>query len=131
MAQILIVEDDERNLELLEWAMEDMGHQWLHAGDADAAVRLASEGTFDLVLMDITIPAFPNEPHNSEPHGLDASHQIRRRQPGIPIVAITAHGMQHMKQRVLDAGCNDILEKPFDDDDLRRKLQRWLVPQAQ
>ncbi|MGI9473162.1 MAG: response regulator [Rubripirellula sp.] len=126
MAKILIVEDDAKNLELLGWDMEDLGHAWQHAGNASDAERLSTEDEFDLVLMDITIPAMPGEPHNSQPHGLSASTEIRRRHPSLPIVAITAHGMQHMRQQVMKAGCNEILEKPFAFEQLRDTLHKWL-----
>jgi len=131
MARILIVEDDTRNLELLQWDLEELGHQWQHAGNAADAISLASDENFDLVLMDITIPALPDEPHNAQPHGLHASAQIRRQERDLPIVAITAHGMEQMKQQVLRSGCNEILEKPFDFEELRDTLQKWLVRQVQ
>lgn len=131
MSRILIVEDDANNLELLQWDLEELGHQWKHATNASDAVRLGTSSEFDMVLMDITIPPCEGEPHNSEPHGLGASTSIREVCPQLPIVAITAHGMEHMRDAVIKAGCNAILEKPFDFEQLQNCLHEWLVRQTQ
>lgn len=126
MARILVVEDDENNFELLRWDLDDLHHECKLATNAFDAVELARNEEFDLVLMDITIPPRDGEPHNSEPHGLAASMDIRRMEPRMPIVAITAHGMAQIQQSVLDSGCNAILEKPFDFEQLEDCLQEWL-----
>jgi len=127
MALILVVEDDENNFELLKWDLEDLQHEFLHATNAEDAVRLARENDFDLVLMDITIPPHANEPHNNQPHGLKASTDIRALGQEMAIIAITAHGMEHMKKAVIVAGCNEILEKPFDFNQLSECLSKWLA----
>lgn len=126
MALILVVEDDANNFQLLQWDLEDLEHEIVHATNAADATEAADDELIALVLMDITIPARAGEPHNHRPHGLGAAATIRSRRPDLPLIAITAHGMNRMKERVVQAGCNEILEKPFDFDQLRDCLATWL-----
>ncbi len=130
MAMILVVEDDENNFELLQWDLEDLQHRHQRATNAEDAVRLVRESAFDLVLMDITIPKRKGEPHNNEPNGLQASSDIRAIHSDMAIIAITAHGMEDMKRAVISAGCNEILEKPFDFQQLSRCISKWLTLQG-
>jgi CheY-like chemotaxis protein len=60
--------------------------------------------------------------------GLTATKAIRRFKQGvnIPIIAITAHG-KRLYQKAIDAGCNDLIEKPFDFDSLENMINQYLA----
>ncbi len=84
----------------------------------DAVWKATQQGaTYDLILMDIQMPVLD---------GRSAAQQIRKAGSLTPIVAMTAHAMKAERQRCLDAGMNDHLAKPFEPDDLRRLLLRWV-----
>ncbi len=65
----------------------------------------------------------------SDMDGFTATTRIREREAGgtrIPIVALTAHDARSYRERVLKAGMDDILSKPYSLDDCRAMLMRWI-----
>jgi two-component system, sensor histidine kinase len=94
------------------------------AGEGLAAVRLAAEEHFDLILMDGQMPVLD---------GFEAASRIRawelaggRRRT--PIVALTANAMPNDRERSLAAGMDDHLAKPFAEPALEAVLRRYLTP---
>jgi signal transduction histidine kinase/ActR/RegA family two-component response regulator len=78
-----------------------------------------AEGTpFDLILMDIQMPVM---------NGLQATQWLREHQWKGPIVALTAHAMVGDRERYLNAGCDDYLSKPIQNEQLHEVLGRYLV----
>ncbi len=93
------------------------------AGDGRSAVRMATETPYDLILMDVQMPAID---------GLTATREIRRA-PGrehTPIVAMTANAFDDDRQACLDAGMDDHLGKPVDADRLFETVARWIPPRS-
>ena len=120
MKTILIVEDIELNVELLVQLLED-SYELLTVGDGEAALTLLEGHKPDLILMDISLPGMG---------GLEATRRIKEH-PGmrhIPIVALTAHAMHGDSVKAQEAGCDDYLTKPIDEDLLWRVLSEYLGP---
>jgi len=115
---ILIVEDYEDSRLFLKLLLEMCGYQIIEAGDGLQALKIVKKGFPDLILMDIAMPVMD---------GLTATRKIRtiRRGTQIPIIAITAHGSRFYK-KAIEAGCNDLIEKPVDFDTLETKLEHYL-----
>lgn len=115
---ILIVEDYADSRLFLKLLLEIDGYEILEAGDGLEAFEIVRESFPDLILMDIAMPVMD---------GLTATRKIRtiRRGADIPIIAVTAHGKQFY-QKAIDAGCNDLIEKPVDFDSLETKLEYYL-----
>jgi CheY-like chemotaxis protein len=89
------------------------------ACDGAQAIRDVETHSYDLVLMDLSMPGVD---------GLDATRRIRRipgAQSSVPIVALTASASSDVKSRCLAAGMNDYLSKPIEISALRRALDRW------
>ncbi len=89
----------------------------LASGGAEA-VRLATGGSFDVILMDIEMPGMD---------GLEAASQIRRAFEGRPrpyIVALTANAQSSARAAYLEAGMDDYLSKPVDEEALISTLKR-------
>ncbi len=106
MATILIVEDNPANLKLAAMLLEKAGHAVLQAEDGEAGVRLAREHRPGLVLMDIQMPGID---------GLEATRRLRAdpATAGLKIVALTALAMKGDEEKILAAGCDGYIAKPF------------------
>jgi CheY-like chemotaxis protein len=116
MKTILIVEDTELNIDLLVQLLEDDYHL-LIAKDGAEGVRIAQQTNPDLILMDISLPVM---------NGYEATRQIRATMPSTPIIGLSAHAMQGDEDRAKEAGCNDYLTKPVDEDLLMKKINKYL-----
>jgi two-component system cell cycle response regulator DivK len=103
--QILVVEDNEKNMKLFRDVLVATGYRTLEATTGGEAVDLASEHTPDLVLMDIQLPDLD---------GVEALRRLRadERTASIPVLALTAQAMQGDRERFLAAGFDGYLSKP-------------------
>jgi len=105
--RILLAEDNLVNQRVARGLLESRGHAVTVAASGREAVRLAAEGAFDLVLMDVQMP---------EMDGLEATQAIRAAEAGslrrLPIVAMTAHAMKGDAERCFEAGMDDYVSKP-------------------
>lgn len=105
---ILIVDDDMRNMFALSKILRDKGMNILKSDSGKVALEiLQSERKIDLVLMDIMMP---------EMNGYEVIAKIReiKNLDGIPIIALTAKAMKEDWQKCLQAGANGYLTKPLD-----------------
>ena len=105
--QILVVEDNAKNMKLFRDVLVATGYRTLEATSGSEAVDLASEHTPDLVLMDIQLPDLD---------GVQALGRLRAdpRTAGIPVLALTAQAMHGDRERFLAAGFDGYLSKPVD-----------------
>jgi two-component system, sensor histidine kinase and response regulator len=130
--RILVVEDNPVNQDVATGVLEDVGCSVRTASNGRAAIELFTGEQFDLVLMDCEMPIMD---------GFDATKRIREieqsrdgsrdadaTRPRIPIVALTAHALAEVRERCLDAGMDDFLVKPFDQQQMVDMLGRWLTP---
>lgn len=123
--QILVVEDDVRNVYALTSVFEHHGAAVTIARNGREAIRAlevtSNNGArpIDLVLMDIMMP---------EMDGLEATREIRSRSQwnGLPIIALTAKAMPDDQEQCLAAGANDYLAKPLDVDKLLSLARVWM-----
>ena len=116
MKTILIVEDTELNIDLITQLLED-DYNLLIARDGAQAVDMAAGNNPDLILMDISLPVMD---------GYEATHKIREMQQSMPIIGLSAHAMSGDDQKAKEAGCNDYLTKPVNDELLFDMLKRYL-----
>lgn len=118
MKKILIVEDVELNTELLVQLLED-DYELETAVDGAEAVAKTGLDRPDLILMDMSLPVMD---------GYDATRAIRAEPDlaGIIIIGLSAHAMSGDAQKALEAGCDDYMTKPLDEDLLFEKLNQYL-----
>ncbi len=128
MAKILIVEDDPNNIEILQDLLEDEGYDLLHAGNRDDGVALALAEQPDLILMDLQMPDSRDAESVNHEAGLDATRELKAhsKTKGIPIIALTAHNMLNQRERIFEAGCDELQSKPYDFDALLDTIERFL-----
>ncbi len=105
--QVLVVEDNERNMKLFRDVLESSGYRTLEATTGERAVELVVEHCPDLVLMDIQLPGID---------GVEALGRLRaeERTASVPVLALTAQAMDGDRERFLAAGFDDYLSKPVD-----------------
>jgi two-component system, cell cycle response regulator DivK len=104
---VLIVEDNDKNLELVQDILEFRGFRTLAASNGRQAIELARTHLPDVVLMDIQLPDLD---------GVSAFRQLRS-EPAtrqIPVVALTAFAMEDDRGRFLAAGFDGYVAKPID-----------------
>ena len=104
--QILVVEDNDKNMKLVRDVLVATGYRTLEAATGGQAVALAAEHAPDLVLMDIQLP------------DVDGVHALRRlradqRTAAIPVLAVTAQAMYGDRERFLAAGVDGYVSKPL------------------
>jgi CheY-like chemotaxis protein len=121
--RILVVEDNERNMYLITFILEKMGHAALRAVTGEEGVEMAVRERPDLILMDIQLPGID---------GLEATKRIRASAAAreIPIVAVTSFAMAGDRERLLAAGCNGYIEKPIDPETIMDQIASFLVERS-
>jgi CheY-like chemotaxis protein/HPt (histidine-containing phosphotransfer) domain-containing protein len=129
-ARVLVVEDNAVNQEVATGMLEAMGCRTVNAPNGRTAVDLFRREAFDVILMDCEMPIMD---------GIEATRRIREieaaatAQPGegsthrrTPIIALTAHALNEVRDTCLAAGMDDFLVKPFDNRQLANMLLHWL-----
>lgn len=106
--QVLLAEDNVVNQKLAVRLLEKYGHTVQVANNGEEAVELWQGGHFDLVLMDVDMPVM---------NGFDATERIRALEAGrsvrTPIIAMTAHALQGVREECLTHGMDEYLTKPI------------------
>ncbi|HZP72419.1 MAG TPA: response regulator [Gaiellaceae bacterium] len=121
--QILVVEDNARNMKLVRDVLGASGFRILEAATGELAIELAREHRPALVLMDVQLPGID---------GGAALDRLRRdaRTSAIPVVALTAQAMSGDRERFLEAGFDGYLSKPIDIVELVNEVRRHCTSAA-
>lgn len=113
--RVLLVEDNQMNVMVTEKFLKRWHMVLEVASDGEEAVKKATENYYDIILMDLQMPVMD---------GYQAAIEIRGTKNPVPIVALTASALISIQERVLSAGMNDYITKPFDPEELKRKLAK-------
>ena len=115
---ILVVEDYADSRSMMKFMLESDGYQVLEASNGQEAVERVRQQKPDLILMDMSMPVMD---------GLEATRIIRGFDGGgrLPIIAVTAYGKSYYRQ-ALEAGCDDLINKPLDPTTLQPILEQYL-----
>jgi CheY-like chemotaxis protein len=117
--RILVVDDKRNNRQLLVELLAPLGFELREAQDGQEAVASARTWQPDLILMDLRLPRLD---------GYGAARQIKaERSERVPvIIALSASALQHESERVLAAGCDLFIRKPFRPDEFIETIGRQL-----
>jgi two-component system KDP operon response regulator KdpE len=121
MTHVLIVDDEPQLLRTLVLSLSQRGFQVSMAADGKTALRPAKAETPDLVLLDLGLPDID---------GLEAIRRLRRDDPGLPIIVLSARSGSNDKIVALDLGASDYMTKPFDINELLARLRAVARRQA-
>ena len=118
-AQVLIIEDDPRLVEVLADCLQREEIQITHAARGLEAIALVSNGKFDLVLLDLGLP---------DTGGFDVLEQIKALPNGreLPVILLTAWNGTQDKLRGFELGAVDYITKPFELAELRARVRSTL-----
>ena len=117
MTRLLVVEDDDGIALALEDDLRLEGYDVAGARDGDGAVRLATEQSFDLVVLDLMLP---------KKDGYQVCRELRRAGLRMPIIMLTARAQDAEKILGLELGADDYMTKPFNPMELRARVKAVL-----
>jgi DNA-binding response OmpR family regulator len=115
--RILVVEDERSIADFIERGLRAEGYVVTCVYDGESAELEAKSGDFALVLLDVLLP---------KQNGLAVLREIRRRDPDLPVILLTARGEIEQKVEGLDAGANDYVVKPFSLEELTARIRAHL-----
>jgi two-component system, NtrC family, response regulator AlgB len=122
MAKLLVVDDEKNIRNHLATFFETCGHRVRTAESAaDALSALSGEGGFDLVLTDYRM---------AEVNGLALLQQIKRDNPALPVILMTAYGTVESAVAAMKSGAYDYVSKPFTLDQIQHVIARALEVQS-
>jgi two-component system, cell cycle response regulator DivK len=116
--KILIIEDNEQNMYMLTYLLEEQ-HEIIQAYNGVDGIKFALERRPDVILLDIQLPGMDGYAIAAELR----KHDILR---DIPIIAVTSYAMVGDRQRIMDAGATGYIEKPIDPDTFITQMLSYL-----
>ena len=115
---ILVVEDNKINQMITRKILEKRNIICQVADNGMDAIKLVESNDFDVVLMDIHMPGIS---------GIEATQEIRKFKPDLPIIALTAVTIEENLDEFYRVGFNEIIPKPFKTEEFFEKIHRTLT----
>jgi CheY-like chemotaxis protein len=116
---VLVVDDDPPNRFLLEQVLgPDTEKIYSATNGLEALSIYEAHPEIDLVLMDIKMPGLD---------GLSATIELKKKNPDLPVIAITAYVMETDENMLMEAGCSDFVAKPFQIEELKERIRHVLL----
>ncbi len=111
---VLLVEDDKSLAQYIVSELQRVGHNCVHCADGDKGLVVASDGQFDVWIIDRMMPGLD---------GLSLIQALRQRGKSTPALVLSALGEVNDRVQGLESGADDYLVKPFAMDELQARLQ--------
>ncbi len=115
---ILVVEDNKINQMITRKILEKRNIICQVADNGMDAIKMVETNDFDVVLMDIHMPGIS---------GIEATQEIRKFKPDLPIIALTAVTIEENIDEFFRAGFSEIIPKPFKTEEFFEKIHRTLT----
>ena len=115
-AKILVVDDEDRNLRLMELLLTSFGYDVLTASNGEKALKKVYDIPPDVILLDVMMPKMD---------GFEVAKRLKEKEETsiIPIVMVTALNEVEDRVKALKAGADDFLNKPVDKTELKARVQ--------
>ncbi len=120
--KILVVDDVEKNTELVSLLLQNLGHQVESSYNGEDAVKKATTGSFDLVLMDVQMPGLDGHQATK----VIRMHEVQENVSRTPILALTASVFEEDKNAASAAGMDGFISKPVEMDQMITEIARVL-----
>ncbi|MBN2467800.1 MAG: response regulator [Deltaproteobacteria bacterium] len=117
---LLVIEDNEQNRYLMKFLLEKNGFRVEEAQSAIEGIEKALSAKYLAILLDIQLPDMDGY---AVARKLRTVEELRE----IPIIAVTSYAMMGDKEKALDAGCTEYIEKPIDPDSFVGEIKKILM----
>lgn len=117
----MIVEDDAATRRLYRFLLANSGYTVIEAEDGMAALERLKTSACDVIITDMNMPRMG---------GIDMVRTLRQTNSSIYVIMVTAFGTPDTEKNAFRAGVNEYLTKPFDFEDLERRVQEFFERRA-
>jgi CheY-like chemotaxis protein len=117
--KILIIEDNEQNMYLIKYILEDDGYEVRCASDGKEGIELAAVIRPDLILLDIQLPTMDG-------YAVARNLRLNPDLADVPIIAVTSYAMPGDREKTMEAGCSGYIEKPIDPATFEEQVGKYL-----
>lgn len=116
---VLVIEDNEQNLYLMRFLLEKNGFTVAEARDGRKGIEAARKVKPQIILLDIQLP---------EMDGYSVAKELRRDRDfdTTPIIAVSSYAMVGDREKALEVGANEYIEKPIDPDTFIGQIKRHI-----
>lgn len=116
---ILIVDDDALLRFFLKKFLEKMDWEVFEAGNGEEALSLLEKTAIHLIVSDLQMPVM---------NGLELLRRVRKdpRTGSIPVIMVTAYEGEEIREKAIQLGANDFINKPVDEEDLLHRIRKAL-----
>ncbi|MCB0766619.1 MAG: response regulator transcription factor [Flavobacteriales bacterium] len=118
MPHVVLVEDDALVRKLLEKRLLNAGWQVSALRDGRGLLTLVAEQAPDLILIDLGLPHID---------GLALVEELRATGIDTPVMVLTAYDLPHLHATVRSTGANELVQKPYDQEELIHRMRRLLA----
>jgi|GEM_PF-5597569 len=120
LKKVMIVEDDEISRLFIKRILTKEGYGICEASDGEEAASVAESELPDIILMDIGLP---------KKNGLDVIAELKEKSEfrDTPIIAVTAHAHRDDKERVMNAGADEVITKPYGREYILERLREYSI----
>lgn len=119
--KVLVIEDNDVNIMLLTMLLKKVGIQYEIAKDGELGLQMFKDNTYDIILTDINVPKL-----TGDEIAVFVRQYPEEKKRNMPIIGLTATIVQDDLDDYLAAGINQVLVKPFKQDDLYATLEKFL-----
>ncbi|MBI9053097.1 MAG: response regulator [Bacteroidales bacterium] len=114
---VVIAEDEQINFLFLKAVLKPTKAKIIWTKTGRETIDICNAEPIDIILMDIKMPDL---------NGLEATIEIKKIFPNLPIIAQTAYAMEEDEEASMEAGCNDYITKPIRPDNLLTIMSKYL-----
>ncbi len=120
---ILVAEDNKVNQIVVQNMLKNIGHYSEFVGNGSLAVSkiIKQKDQYDMILMDCDMPIMSGYEATGEIRRFEKEHNLAR----IPIIALTAHAIDSLKEKSFESGMDDHIAKPLSLEELRRTINKY------
>ncbi len=130
MANILIIDDSKDVRDIMSLLLGHAGHNVVVTAEANQALQLCKDVSFDLVICDMIMPPSKEITRESLSVGVHVIKKLTECYPNLPVIAMSGAVDNAVLDRMSNFGAKGIISKPFNFDDLVKTISAFIPPAA-